>query len=214
MAIIQCPECKRDISDKTGNCPHCGFPVYLEITGSKEKKRCPYCDTFNDYYAVNCKSCNGILPQPDELEDDKYETNEPECSTYEFEKPQPDIYEFEKPQVQPVRPEQPRMSRPEEGRAGTKKRFGLCQASILCSVIGLLLTCIAIGFIPAVAGLALGIVALCLHKEPAVLAIGGIVISALALTLFTLLLIIGLKETSAENAGTVSQSTVITQESN
>ena len=27
MALIQCPECKKDISDKAYTCPSCGFPV-------------------------------------------------------------------------------------------------------------------------------------------------------------------------------------------
>lgn len=27
MAIIQCPECHRDISDKALSCPHCGYPL-------------------------------------------------------------------------------------------------------------------------------------------------------------------------------------------
>lgn len=27
MALINCPECENEISDKAVNCPHCGFPV-------------------------------------------------------------------------------------------------------------------------------------------------------------------------------------------
>ena len=27
MALIDCPDCKREISDKAQNCPHCGFPI-------------------------------------------------------------------------------------------------------------------------------------------------------------------------------------------
>ena len=27
MALIKCPECGRDISDKAGRCPHCGYPI-------------------------------------------------------------------------------------------------------------------------------------------------------------------------------------------
>jgi len=26
MALINCPECQKEISDKTKNCPHCGYP--------------------------------------------------------------------------------------------------------------------------------------------------------------------------------------------
>lgn len=27
MAIINCPECKKEISSQAHNCPHCGFPI-------------------------------------------------------------------------------------------------------------------------------------------------------------------------------------------
>ena len=30
MALINCPECKKEISDKAQTCPHCGFPVKNE----------------------------------------------------------------------------------------------------------------------------------------------------------------------------------------
>ena len=30
MALINCPECGKEISDKATNCPHCGFPVQKE----------------------------------------------------------------------------------------------------------------------------------------------------------------------------------------
>lgn len=29
MALIKCPECGREISDKAASCPHCGFPIGL-----------------------------------------------------------------------------------------------------------------------------------------------------------------------------------------
>ena len=27
MALIQCPECGKEVSDKAGKCPHCGYPL-------------------------------------------------------------------------------------------------------------------------------------------------------------------------------------------
>jgi len=27
MALINCPECKKEISDKAQSCPHCGCPI-------------------------------------------------------------------------------------------------------------------------------------------------------------------------------------------
>ena len=34
MALIECPECKREISDKATSCPHCGVPIRTTITQS------------------------------------------------------------------------------------------------------------------------------------------------------------------------------------
>jgi hypothetical protein len=31
MALIECPECKREISDKADSCPHCGYPIDKKI---------------------------------------------------------------------------------------------------------------------------------------------------------------------------------------
>ena len=27
MALIKCPECKKEVSDKAEVCPHCGYPL-------------------------------------------------------------------------------------------------------------------------------------------------------------------------------------------
>jgi uncharacterized membrane protein YvbJ len=29
MALIPCPECRREISDKAASCPHCGCPISI-----------------------------------------------------------------------------------------------------------------------------------------------------------------------------------------
>lgn len=78
MAIMNCPECGKEVSDKTSNCPHCGFPIYLEINNSLEKKKCPYCGTVNEHYVTNCKSCNGALPELEHLFKEKKEQVRPE----------------------------------------------------------------------------------------------------------------------------------------
>ena len=28
MALIKCPECGKEISDKASSCPSCGYPIY------------------------------------------------------------------------------------------------------------------------------------------------------------------------------------------
>lgn len=29
MALISCPECRREVSDKAPACPHCGYPINM-----------------------------------------------------------------------------------------------------------------------------------------------------------------------------------------
>lgn len=53
MALINCPECNREISDKANSCIHCGCPepdkLDAAATGSSNKisKLCPYCGKSN-----------------------------------------------------------------------------------------------------------------------------------------------------------------------
>lgn len=30
MALIKCPECGREVSDRAGSCPVCGYPIAEE----------------------------------------------------------------------------------------------------------------------------------------------------------------------------------------
>lgn len=40
MALIKCPECKREVSSTAKACPHCGAPIDTAI-------RCPKCGSAN-----------------------------------------------------------------------------------------------------------------------------------------------------------------------
>ena len=39
MALIECNECKKKISDKADKCPNCGYPIKEEIKKEKDKER-------------------------------------------------------------------------------------------------------------------------------------------------------------------------------
>lgn len=54
MAMIKCPECGQDISDKAQKCVNCGHP--LEHIENKTKK-CPECGKDIDNNAVECPFC-------------------------------------------------------------------------------------------------------------------------------------------------------------
>lgn len=37
MALIDCPECEKRISDKAASCPHCGYPLAEERAGRRRE---------------------------------------------------------------------------------------------------------------------------------------------------------------------------------
>lgn len=49
MALINCPECGKEISDKASNCPNCGATV--------KKKFCQHCGESIDNDCVVCPKC-------------------------------------------------------------------------------------------------------------------------------------------------------------
>jgi ribosomal protein L37E len=62
MALINCPECNREISDKAEACPHCGFPVAKLATPLTPKP------TQNDLpNSVECLDCLKDFPFHDEV---------------------------------------------------------------------------------------------------------------------------------------------------
>lgn len=39
MALIKCPECAHDVSDKAIQCPHCGYPMSSTVTNTKPRSK-------------------------------------------------------------------------------------------------------------------------------------------------------------------------------
>lgn len=53
MALITCPECGREVSDKATSCPNCGSP----INNSGNTKFCQHCGEVIDKECVICPKC-------------------------------------------------------------------------------------------------------------------------------------------------------------
>lgn len=77
MALIKCPECSREISDKAAACPHCGFP----ISKSSELEPQPV--------TVNCLDCNKdfalnaeVCPHCGLFNSQKYKIKDTTCSEH------------------------------------------------------------------------------------------------------------------------------------
>lgn len=62
MALIKCPECGKEISDKAKKCVHCGMSFE---NGIPQKKRCDECGKENDIEATECVFCG--CPFEDEI---------------------------------------------------------------------------------------------------------------------------------------------------
>lgn len=61
MALIDCPECGREISDKSKQCIHCGYPLsdYQEenLRYEDDLKKCPHCGFANKKSVEYCDCC-------------------------------------------------------------------------------------------------------------------------------------------------------------
>lgn len=77
MALISCPECNKEISDKANACPHCGLPLEKEIFiepkieviktttrsigNPKKSKQCRKCNAVSGS-GIFCASCFTLFP--------------------------------------------------------------------------------------------------------------------------------------------------------
>lgn len=60
MALIKCPECSKEISDKAVSCPNCGFPI-SENKNCVDKGNTQICDEPNYPYSI-CYNCGKYNP--------------------------------------------------------------------------------------------------------------------------------------------------------
>lgn len=60
MAMIQCPECGQEISDKATTCPHCGTPIFV----------CPECGNVLSGQNKICDRCGYGMPKQEQKESD------------------------------------------------------------------------------------------------------------------------------------------------
>lgn len=75
MALIRCPECSKEISDKATSCPGCGFPLNKNSNTNtvtpppiptpiapKDLMRCSYCKSEMNKNDAHCPKCNASNP--------------------------------------------------------------------------------------------------------------------------------------------------------
>ena len=73
MALIRCPECKRELSDKASACPNCGCPISgagsQTFIDKDDKARCPNCGSSQisaqkEGFDSNKACCSALLVGP------------------------------------------------------------------------------------------------------------------------------------------------------
>lgn len=59
MALMKCPECGNEVSDKAAVCPNCGVAIAPTISSEQEIKTeiCPECGSEIDFATKICKNC-------------------------------------------------------------------------------------------------------------------------------------------------------------
>ena len=55
MALIECPECSKTVSDKAVSCPQCGFPIAADLSSPKLSE------------TVECLTCKETFPFDDQV---------------------------------------------------------------------------------------------------------------------------------------------------
>jgi len=65
MALIQCPECGKSISNQAVSCPSCGYPLNLhsDIDKNNQSTICPICQTPSILSMGKCLKCGFPLKQ-------------------------------------------------------------------------------------------------------------------------------------------------------
>lgn len=67
MSLINCPECGKEISDKSEKCIYCGYPLENKVI-KKPSSRCILCGTPIEYGQEICSQCMVDYDIPKEKE--------------------------------------------------------------------------------------------------------------------------------------------------
>lgn len=74
MALIKCPECKLDVSDKAETCPHCGLNISDYLEHSEQIIICPKCGSSNLFHSKDtCCICDTKVVNTHKLFSYKYD---------------------------------------------------------------------------------------------------------------------------------------------
>lgn len=154
MGLIKCPDCGKEISDKSLYCLNCGCPVRQEEVPKKSQSSCPNCGNPMEPGSSVCSECGAKLISVNGAPVNGTPTRVGKIS------------------IAPVK---------RENKANNSKKTGgaLAIAAMVCGIIGLCLSFVLIGILPAIAGLIMAIVAFCMETPKKKMAWAGVITSIL-----------------------------------
>jgi uncharacterized membrane protein YhaH (DUF805 family)/RNA polymerase subunit RPABC4/transcription elongation factor Spt4 len=62
MALVECPECNRVVSDTVSNCPHCGYPDPGRTKVAERISNCSHCGRTVSANVSGCPYCGFLSP--------------------------------------------------------------------------------------------------------------------------------------------------------
>lgn len=71
MALIKCPECGREVSDKSQTCVGCGYPISEIVSSIYKTKNCPECGKEIPIDAKPCPECGYAFEELNKKNDKK-----------------------------------------------------------------------------------------------------------------------------------------------
>lgn len=158
MGLIKCPECGKEISDKSLYCLNCGCPVRKGEAPKKTYSTCPNCGNPMEQGSTVCSECGARLISVNGTPVNGAPTHVGKIS------------------VAPVKQE--------KASANKTNSEILAIASMVCGIIGVCLSFVYIGILPVIAGFVLAIIAFCMETPKKWMAWTGVITSILGLGVF------------------------------
>ena len=71
MALVQCPECKAEVSDRAASCPKCGYPIQTQAAPSAATGTAPPMSP-PKRTSYPCPACKAVYPTREERDEHRF----------------------------------------------------------------------------------------------------------------------------------------------
>lgn len=157
MGLIKCPDCGKEISDKSLYCLNCGCPVKQGEAPKKPQPSCPNCGNPMERGNTVCSECGARLVSVNGAPVNGTPTHVGKIS------------------VAPVK---------RESNNSKKTGEGLAITAMVCGIVGLATSYMYIGIVPSILGICFSITVLFMKCSKKGMAIAGLITSILGIIVF------------------------------